>query len=73
MITKTFSKEKLRKLVFELDDNMDMNVGFTQTYVESLIDKMFPLNSSIKCIPSNDTYGDISSETCKYNLVIEYD
>lgn len=43
-----FSKEELRKKVFALQSGKKSYADFTQTYVDELLDEMFPHHKSIE-------------------------
>lgn len=82
-----FSKEELRKKVFALREGKKPFADFTPTYVDELLDEMFPENKKVKLNAEVTNLGvpitsqsvkdkeddDIVNERFVHFVLIEYD
>lgn len=82
-----FSKEELREKVFALKDGKKPYADFTSTYVDELLDEMFPENKKVKLNAEVTNLGvpitsqsvkdkeddDIVNERFDHFVFIEYD
>lgn len=68
-----FSKEELREKVFALKDGKKPNADFTSTYVDELLDEMFPMHKSVEFDVDRVNARDYFSGRTDYFVLEEYE
>lgn len=68
-----FSKEELREKVFALNDGKKPYADFTSTYVDELLDEMFPQHKSIEIGVDRVNAREFFSGRTGYFVLEEYE
>lgn len=68
-----FSKEELREKVFALKDGKKPYADFTSTYVDELLDEMFPQHKSVEFDVDRVNARDYLSGRTDYFVLEEYE